>query len=109
MTGTASGTDAWLDRPFVLLAILLAGLAAVTASNVGGREISTFLMIALAVVSAVVVYFDAQAVGAGTGAGPERLRDIESWSPSSWAIWVLLFWPFFLPCYLWKRYSVVER
>jgi hypothetical protein len=83
VTKTASGTDAWLDRPFVLLAILLAGPAAVTASNVGGREISTFLMIALAVVSAVVVSFDAQATGAGAGAGPERLRDIESWSPSS--------------------------
>lgn len=54
-------------------------------------------MVALAVASAIAVYFDATATGAGGRAEAERFCYTESWKPSSWAIWVLLFWPFFLP------------
>ena len=93
----------WLEKPSMVLILLLAGLAAATVSNLGGREIAVYLMAVLAVMSAVVVYFDATAIGVGTRAKTERLRDIETWKPSSWAIWVLLFWPIFLPYYIWKR------
>ncbi len=98
-----TGTPTWLEKPRMVLIILLAGLAAATVSNLGGKEVAVYLMAVLAVMSAVVVYFDATAIGAGTRAGTERLRDTESWKPASWAIWVLLFWPIFLPYYIWKR------
>ncbi|KAF5050843.1 hypothetical protein DSECCO2_425340 [anaerobic digester metagenome] len=98
-----TGAHSWLDKPGVVLIILLAGLVAATVSNIGEREVAVYLMAVLGVASAVVVYFDAMAIGAGTRAKTERLRDIETWKPASWAIWVLLFWPFFLPYYLYKR------
>jgi hypothetical protein len=96
-------TPSWLEKPGMVLIILLAGLAAAAVSNLGGREIAVYLMAVLAIASAIVVYFDATAIGVGARAGTERFRDTESWKPSAWAIWVLLFWPFFLPYYLWKR------
>lgn len=99
-------TTSWLEKPSVVLIILLAGLTAATVSNIGGREVAVYLMVVLGVMSAVVVYFDATAIGIGTRTKTERLRDIETWKPASWAIWVLLFWPFFLPYYLWKRNGV---
>ncbi|NMA10278.1 hypothetical protein L21_2011 [Methanoculleus chikugoensis] len=101
-------TPAWLEMPGVVLIILLAGLTAATVSNLGGREVAVYLMAVLAVASGVVVYFDATAIGAGTRAKTERLRDIETWKPASWAIWVVIFWPFFLPYYLWKRNMVTN-
>lgn len=101
-------TSSWLEMPSVVLIILLAGLTAATVSNLGGREVAVYLMAVLAITSAIVVYFDATAIGAGTRAKTERLRDIETWKPASWAIWVLLFWPIFLPYYLWKR-NVVKN
>ncbi|QSZ67824.1 hypothetical protein RJ40_10095 [Methanofollis aquaemaris] len=103
MTGDASGTESWLDRPGVVLMILLAGLLTTAILNLGGRGVATVLMTVLAVLSALVVYFDARAIGAGKEAEPEQLREIRTWKPQSWAIWVLLFWPFFLPYYLWMR------
>jgi len=99
MTGSAS----WLGKPSLLLIILLAGLVATTVSNVGGRGIAVYLMAVLTVVSAITVYFDATATGVGTRAKTERLRNVETWKPASWAVWVFLFWPFFLPYYIWKR------
>ncbi|HOI13775.1 MAG TPA: hypothetical protein PLG75_07950 [Methanoculleus sp.] len=103
-----TGTPSWLEKPSVMLIILLAGLTAATVSNIGGREVAVYLMAVLAIASAIVVYFDATAVGAGARATTERLRDIETWKPASWAIWVVIFWPFFLPYYLWKR-NVVKN
>ncbi len=55
---------------------------AATISNLGGREIAVYLTAVPAVVNAVVVYFNATTIGAGT------------WRPASRAIWVLTFWPF---------------
>ncbi|WP_067073842.1 hypothetical protein [Methanoculleus horonobensis] len=103
-----TGAHSWLDKPGVVLIILLAGLTAATVSNIGGREVAVYLMAVLAVASAIVVYFDATAIGAGTRVKTERLRDIETWKPASWAIWVVIFWPLFLPYYLWKR-NVVKN
>lgn len=102
MTGSAS----WLGKPSLLLIILLAGLVATTVSNVGGRGIAVYLMAVLTVVSGIAVYFNATTTGAGTRAKTERLRDVETWKPASWAVWVFLFWPFFLPYYIWKRDAV---
>mgnify|MGYP000944177778 CR=1 FL=1 len=98
-------TPSWLDKPGVVLIILLAGLVAATVSNIGEREVAVYLMAVLGAMSAVVVYFDATAIGAGTRAktAHEAGFDVETWKPASWAVWVFLFWPFFLPYYLWKR------
>lgn len=98
-----TGSTSWLDKPGVVLILLLAGLMAATVSNIDGRGVAVYLMAVLAVASAVVVYFDATAIGAGTRAKTERLRDIETWKPASWAIWVVIFWPILLPYYIWRR------
>jgi len=82
-------TPSWPDKPGVVLIILLAGLGAATVSNLGGREVAVYLMAVLGVMSAIVVYFNATAIGAR--AKTERLRDIETWKPASWAIWVVIF------------------
>jgi len=56
----------------------------------------------IVIISAIAVYYDAKAIGAGMHSNKETMETI-TWSPLSWALIVLLLWIIGLPLYLIKR------
>ena len=57
----------------------------------------------IVIISAIVVYIDAKAIGAGTQSAKELAFRSVTWKPLSWAVLVFFFWIIFVPFYLIKR------
>src|SRR5271157_2325726 len=69
---------------------------------------SPLLMILFVIASALIIYDDAKKMGAGNIYKNESL-DTLSWSPTSWALIVLLLWIIGYPLYLIKRKEIFEK
>jgi len=79
----------------VLVGLLIAGVISIFIPIIG-----VFFVLLIVVLSAYLVFKDAQEIGAGRAPG--------SWSPVTLGVLVLLFWLFALPIYLIKRRSMYE-
>jgi uncharacterized membrane protein YvbJ len=82
---------------YILVVLLILGILTIFIN-----PIITFLIV---VISAILVYYDAKAIGAGKESKKETMDSI-TWSPFSWALLVLLVWIFILPFYLIKRKEI---
>jgi hypothetical protein len=67
--------------------------------------ISPIITAIIVIISAVAAYYDAKAIGAGKHSNKETMASI-TWSPTSWALLVLLLWILILPFYLIKRKEI---
>ena len=67
--------------------------------------INGIICLLIVIISAIAVYYDAKAIGAGKELKKETMDSI-TWSPFSWALLVLLVWIFILPFYLIKRKEI---
>ena len=67
--------------------------------------INGILCLLIVIISAVAVYYDAKAIGAGKQSNKETMASI-TWSSTSWALLVLLLWIIGLPLYLIKRKEI---
>jgi len=71
-------------------------------------------LVLIVIISAIAVYYDAKAIGAGGHSQNGSMNNEEStfstytWSPLSWGLVVLLLWIIGLPLYLIKRRELFE-
>ncbi|UCF07397.1 MAG: hypothetical protein JSW28_07005 [Thermoplasmata archaeon] len=65
-----------------------------------------FMGYALVIVTAHLVYKDAQKINAGNASERQRLLEPLTWSPTSWGLLVLLFWIIMMPLYLFLRREI---
>lgn len=66
-----------------------------------------FGLFIMLLICSIAVYSDAKEIGAGSTFSKENMSSI-TWSPTSWALIVLLFWIIGYPLYLIKRRSIWE-
>lgn len=67
--------------------------------------INSIFCVLIVIISAIAVYYDAKSIGAGKQSNKETMESI-TWSPTSWALLVLLLWILGLPFYLIKRKEI---
>ncbi|WP_422149049.1 double zinc ribbon domain-containing protein [Methanoregula sp.] len=89
-----------------VILILLLGVGLV---SLCGSPTTLALTVIIVIISAIAVYYDAKAIGAGGQSQNGSMNNEEStfstytWSPLSWGLIVLLLWIIGLPLYLIKR------
>ena len=102
--GNADRENRVIDSPqknysnnYILVVLLILGILTIF--------INPIIVFLIVVISAILVYYDAKAIGAGKESKKETMDSI-TWSPFSWALLVLLVWILILPFYLIKRKEI---
>jgi uncharacterized membrane protein YvbJ len=80
---------------YVLILLFILGLVFIF--------VSPIITLIIVIISAIAVYSDAKSIGAGKQSNKEKTMESITWSPTTWAILVFLFWILVLPFYYLKR------